>query len=348
MHQKTSLSLFDRNLKQDTTAGAAATRSGAAVSAVDLNQIVISGTNRLVVVGNRCNCRTCCTCGVRRGVETRQNLLSETVLKKFANPVLLTFTVDPKRFESPEKAHDYVKESGLIRRTMRLLDIKTWVWVLEFQKNTWPHWHLLVDLSERGRLNQDDLRRVWRLWRDKWGVGGFDISKKDRRFKNAAHAMNYITKYLIKPAKSPFPEWFLKGSRRRLCQASKEVGRLTNKRESTESGLSVDVKKRRPARTLIVRMLECGTRSVVLREKIDPVSLKSTFQYVGVIDMTPDSLVRIDKYLPAGVKVSHDVIFRYNYSKTGVCLHLPDGIPKKHIERINESIRKFKQGSRVA
>src|SRR6185369_1412740 len=116
----------------------------------------------------------------------------------FRNPALLTLTVDRSHFASPEDAHRQITEGSFIARLMRLLGVVTWFWVLEFQTKTgdgWPHWHLLIDLDDvGGRL---DLAKAWRLWRDKWGLGGLDLSTR-KSFADRQHAVLYVTKYLTK------------------------------------------------------------------------------------------------------------------------------------------------------
>src|SRR5690554_6506935 len=154
----------------------------------------------------QCRCRTCDKCGPLIGWRTRQAMLSKAHL--FRVPAMLSLTVDRKRFESPEAAHKAITEGGYVRRLMRLFGIRTWFWVLEFQTKTgegWPYWHILLDLGDcGGRL---DLTRAWHLWRDKWGLGGLDLSAP-KSFENAAHAVYYVTKYLTKMPEA-FPPWVL-------------------------------------------------------------------------------------------------------------------------------------------
>lgn len=61
---------------------------------------------------------------------------------------------------------------------MRLLGFKKWFKVLAFHNDkakngsfdsdnhNWPHWHIIVDISD---VKFIDLKRAWRLFRDKWG-----------------------------------------------------------------------------------------------------------------------------------------------------------------------------------
>lgn len=282
------------------------------------------GLKRVVLAGCKCNCRSCPECGRKRGFETRRVLMNKSNLEKFKDPILLTLTIDPKNYKSPEHAHDVVTEGGYIRRLLRLLGIDTWLWVLEFHKSGWPHWHIVADVSERGRLTKKDLRWCWHLWRDKWGLGAPDVQEK-KRFSSAAYAMNYITKYLTMPEKNLFPEWFLKGSRRRLCQASQKVGRLTECKSNTKVSLTGKEKKRKESRALIVRMNECGTRSAVLLEKIDPETFQSSFHYMGTLETSPDNLLSLNAagVLPPGISVDCQKSERWGYTTKGtVCLYI--------------------------
>lgn len=252
------------------------------------------------VMKHHCGCRTCRVCGRRRGWETRELLQRSEILGLFKAPYLLTLTIDPKKFNSPESAHDSVTNGGFVRRLLRLLGIRTWVWVLEFQKSGWPHWHILVDLSERGRLTRAELRRAWRLWRDKWGLGGLDLQER-KRFDQAEHAVNYITKYLTKPAEH-YPAWFLNGKRRRLCQASRMVGPLTRGRTRPRPEGTVR-RKRQDARTLAERMAACGTSSKVFLREVDLTTGEATCMYVGGIEASIEDLgvLGIARVIPARI-----------------------------------------------
>ncbi len=144
---------------------------------------------------------------------------------------------------------------------MRLLGVERWLWTLELQMKTgegWPHWHLVIDLPPGGI----DLTKAWRLWRDKWHLGGLDLQRKNNR--NAEHAMFYVTKYLTKYPKEGFPDWILNLDRRiRWVQACGKLGPLVSDREQTTADLAEDDEAvesvtDKPHRPLAVRMAECG------------------------------------------------------------------------------------------
>lgn len=266
-----------------------AARQGGRPAAARLDSRGNKWNREVEIVTHRCKARTCRVCGRRRGWETRQVLLEPDRLGLFVVPAMLTFTVDPKKFDSAEQAHDTITKGGFLRRLLKLLKIRAWVWVLEFHKSGWPHWHVLVDLSERGRLTPEDLRRCWRLWRDKWGLGGVDVRLK-RQFETAEHAVMYVTKYLMKPPKTGYPEWFLAGKGRRLVQASKRVGALCFK-GSEHKETQKETEKRRESRSLAVRMAECGTSCRLILREVNTETGEERVECLGELPASRGELV---------------------------------------------------------
>jgi hypothetical protein len=121
--------------------------------------------------------------------------------------MMLTLSIDQELFGSPQEAYEHVgkkrKVSELVRKLHRdgVLISKRFTVTLEFQKNGWPHWHLLV---ESRFVPKHELQ-------DAWGLGHVWFSKRD--FDDASHAVNYATKYITKTAKDQdefwFPDWVL-------------------------------------------------------------------------------------------------------------------------------------------
>ena len=232
--------------------------------------------------------------------------------KVLIDPRIFTLTVDRKRFAGPEEAYARIGEERFVARLMRLLGVKWWVAVLEFQDDTgdgWPHWHILLDLAEvGGRL---DLKKAWRLWRDSWHLGGLDLGERKRGFRSTGHAINYITKYLTKYPKAGFPQWVL--NRRRLprfVMASKAVGRLVSAEglgtagdtdeepEEGETAACESVQPRKAATECIAqRAARCGSASVVLvqREVLDRATgeLCLRHQFMGCVPGSPELLAKL-------------------------------------------------------
>lgn len=190
-----------------------------------------SGGTELVFVPERCGCRLCAECGSILGRKLRRRLHDKVGL--FKAPRMMTLSVDlkgtitGKGFSSPEEAHGYVTGGRYIPKLMARLGITVWVWVLEFQKNGNPHWHVVFDASEL-EGQEYDYDTVWRWWRDNWAIGGWKASGNRHEFKSPEHALNYITKYVVKEPDAGYPPWVWEAGKRsvRFVGASKAVGRL--------------------------------------------------------------------------------------------------------------------------
>jgi hypothetical protein len=216
----------------------------------------------------------------------------------FRKPAMLSLTVDRSRFASPEEAHRTITAGSFIPRFMRLLGLSTWLWVLEFQTKTgdgWPHWHLLVDLEDvGGRL---DLQHAWQLWRDRWHLGGLDLSSS--RFADPQHAVLYITKYLTKmPA--AFPTWvILRQKAIRFVGGCKPIGSLTGQlsraRTEPEYVEQPDLPFRQPRTLLLCRMARCEMSASVFCIDGNTETGDGEWKWMGTIPATPDDLFELSR-----------------------------------------------------
>jgi hypothetical protein len=225
----------------------------------------------------------------------RQKLLG--LLGYFPEPALFTLTVDRAKFDSPEHAHQVISGGQYVRRLLGELGVESWVWVLEFQQATgdgWPHWHILIDrtaLPDRGRIRHFlDLKKAWATWRDRWHLGGLDFAPK-RETQTAAHAVNYITKYLMKNPTAGYPGWVLeRGKRLRFVQGSKVLGPLVGNgkkaaaedlgQEDDDEDLGEEL-KRRSIRPLVERMAGCEQESNVYAVLVNHATGEQLTKYVG-------------------------------------------------------------------
>jgi hypothetical protein len=178
---------------------------------------------------------------------------------------------------------------------MRLLGVVTWFWVLEFQTKTgdgWPHWHVLVDLDDcGGRL---DLAKAWRLWRDKWGLGGLDLSTR-RSFADREHAVLYVTKYLTKMPEA-FPVWvIIREKASRVIGGCKALGSLTGQppRLQVEPDPidQMNLPFREPRTVLLFRMARCEMTANVFCVAGDCGTGEGEWKWMGTIPATVDDVV---------------------------------------------------------
>jgi hypothetical protein len=156
------------------------------------------------------------------------------VVKQWASVMMLTLTIDPKLFGSPEEAFRYVKEHRCVPRLIRrlasagFLNSKQFFAVIEWQKNGMPHFHVLVEAEF---VPHKELAKAWGRFRpksaSKWEgtyeedqlkgmapeFGHVRFSRKrshgGKQFASPEHAANYATKYLTKHPEEGYPDWVL-------------------------------------------------------------------------------------------------------------------------------------------
>lgn len=284
-------------------------------------------------------------CGNRRGWVVRQRLLARQQL--WRQPRLLTLTIDRRNFSSPVAAHREVTSKHRVVELLRALGVKLWVWVLEFQQLTgdgWPHWHILIDVADlpRGRV---DLKRAWRLWCTKWGLGSVDLGKpKFHESNDPQHAIMYISKYLTKQPEGGYPLWVMKSRRAiRFVQGCQKLGPLVDvPRERSRA--SEDPPASRARRSpLLDRMAKCKQESRVWVRRVD----KSTgedlgVQFAGQLPASPGLLRDLSAAgkLPVPISAQVDDAGRESFVARGSFRDLRQALESSdidHADRLNVS-----------
>jgi hypothetical protein len=180
---------------------------------------------------------------------------------------------------------------------MRALGVKRWLWALEFQQKTgegWPHWHLLIDLADL-KGHKLDLKRAWKFWHEKWGLGGLQLEAKNTKLTSAEHAIFYITKYLTKMPEGGFPIWVLKTHGIRFVQGCRKLGPLVArakdpKEPADDDGIERE-KKYAERRPMLDRMSECGTTSRVYAIAMEKSSGELKSRFVGTLPVSPGDMI---------------------------------------------------------
>lgn len=164
-----------------------------------------SGIRHQTILVTGCRCRSWCCPHCCMSYWARLRELVMPHLHLFRKARLLTLTIDRSKFANGEEAHRYIEEHGLIRRLIRLFKFKKAIKVLSFHPKSpdWPHWHIVVDIADCGRWV--DMRRAWRLWREQWGIGRFDLQLK-RKFPSAEAAARYAFGY-VQHQHGTIPDW---------------------------------------------------------------------------------------------------------------------------------------------
>jgi len=240
----------------------------------------------------KCRSRACSRCGVSAGIQTRVILHGKR--QQFPKPVLLTLTVDRDKFEGPGAAYDHVRTGKYVARLMGAMGIKRWVCVLQFQEKSgdgWPHWHVLLDAScfPRGWF---DYKRLWHLWNKLWGLGGLDVSKGERQAsRDVGHAINYITRYLVRSPSRGIPRWFLERSGCRMVASSRAVGALTAGRASDETDLKSREERGESGR-LVERLAECRCQCRLVCERVSSTTGEIRQRHVARLKVRAEDLRR--------------------------------------------------------
>ncbi|MBA7628218.1 hypothetical protein ES703_35694 [subsurface metagenome] len=129
---------------------------------------------------SRCHSVWCACCSKQGWAKVAARDLREFDWKKTREIVV---TIDPGRFKNGKEAYAYVMEHklipGLIRNIKRGKHVKIgkdWIWkykpveickyitFLEWHKNGFPHWHIIIETAEYGRFSQiggDMIRHYW-------------------------------------------------------------------------------------------------------------------------------------------------------------------------------------------
>lgn len=149
------------------------------------------------------------------GVSKKRKLIEAKGLPNFQNWRFITLTMSRKRFDSPLAAYlagvDHMRRfmASARKHGLWLVEAK-WCWKFEFQKDGWPHWHLLVE--RKARFTHDELSVI----RTIWGMGRTHtrrVNQKDMRY-DFKYSFKSVTQEGFgdqdaKGVDSLAPAWFL-------------------------------------------------------------------------------------------------------------------------------------------
>lgn len=129
-----------------------------------------SWQKKIEVIGRKCACGNVWCERCRKGVPAQR---MKRAMERFnwRTTRHVTTTIDPKRWESAESAFDWMMEHKAIpqfirdlRRTQGVIVTDYW-WCLEWHKNGYPHWHILIETDRVGMIHGDVLRAAWKYGR---------------------------------------------------------------------------------------------------------------------------------------------------------------------------------------
>lgn len=242
-----------------------------------------SADTKFVACNSSCKCRFCDKCALRMGLALKLQLFVALVF--FTECQMWTLTLDPKLFNSPLDAYNFVRRKRIISKLVAELykrghlHTKRYFWVLECQKNGMPHWHLVLDASYVPFAEFCD---VWnRLGKERAEGGmlggvrysmGSNHADGKKRFEGRKHAVNYLLKYVTKSPKEGWPEWVMNytGNIMRyrasngLFRVSESVQFEQGQSEATKE--VIEEYSRGPyhrKQTVKLRVAQCGKESLI-------------------------------------------------------------------------------------
>ena len=154
---------------------------GQDAKSVGISKLVFKGTKSGSLKENevylrKCRCRNvwCLKCfQQKRAKEIGERL--DRLDYRSTRHLILSFDRRPgvgKWQKGPEEGYLAVREEKAIRQMIHNLSrtkgvkVRDWVWVLEWHGDGFPHWHVFLDVTTKGRkgmIGGDDLRKYWRF-----------------------------------------------------------------------------------------------------------------------------------------------------------------------------------------
>ena len=252
---------------------------------------------RTIIAPTGCGRSACANCRSKIGHEVRNRILQrirEIPIEEgwgyglAGNPQvnlkMWTLTVDPALYRDSEDAYDSISRNKYLSRLAKAMGWKHWIAVVEWTKNGWPHWHVLV-IRNRHRI--DPIKKVKANWPPA-DVVRYSDTKPGKTWGDAAW---YITKYLCKrgDAENAAPEWVMDRSNIRLVRSSKAVGSLRMRRKPDEVGEAVvPGETEKPCRAEVANnraaIAKCGKSCTVLEEHLDQDTGRVWYSYVQTLD----------------------------------------------------------------
>ena len=219
----------------------------------------------------KCGCgrQTCEGCRVKIGAMARRSLQER--IKEIqrqhgckGDQQMWTLTVDHDDYASAEDAYDSVRTRERVGKLIRKMGWKYAITVLEWHKDGWPHWHVIVwEPKRRMYYCKHEVQKAW-------GQGNVHYSGSQGR--SAGQAICYVIQYLTDVKKHPTPDWALDRHNIRTMNTTRSWGPINAKRHRSEEiipaspstqGERADIRNNREA------IAECGNQTVVMKEYID-------------------------------------------------------------------------------
>ena len=241
-------------------------------------------SGEIIARGVRCRSHFCPECQIVEMADYRDAL--RPILRRWKRRLTLTVTVGRERFSDPVDAWRFVGEGRYLGRLMRklayrgLVDSKEWIRALEFHADQegWPHWHIGVPASFIDK----------HLCQKLWGLGNVWISS-GKKWQSSDHALNYLTKYLMKPAEG-YPAWVM-DSRLNIRRFETSRGLMPGKKRKRSEGVAVEPRRKSVVRETVEK---CKSKTQVFLKIGGKYHYVATFDVCGrCIDETGDVIGKL-------------------------------------------------------
>lgn len=224
---------------------------------------VIRSPGYRVKIGT-CGCGSvwCPKCWPRRGLKKALERLS-TFSPEYTRQVMLSVNHD--NFADGKEAFEYVTSNKLLPALVRNLrrsggvGVIDFVWFLEWHRGGWPHWHLFIEVEERGAggmIGGAILRKYWTV--GDWVTEGY--IKSSQHWKNL---LGYFSQHGYfasdKAHQTVLPDWALESTRKIRRWGSMECQRIDIEKKERRDVIPSN----RMPRVYRVILESCGKTSYV-------------------------------------------------------------------------------------
>jgi len=139
--------------------------------------------HEMVIRKCRCDSVWCPQCYKIRKVPKLYSRINDRLDWRSTRHIILT--IDRTLFDTPEKAYIHITKKKAIpqlihnlKRTKNI-EIRDYVWILEWHSDGYPHWHLFADVTKIGKMGMIHFQNIQKYWN--YG------NVKETYFKNIKH-----------------------------------------------------------------------------------------------------------------------------------------------------------------
>lgn len=253
-----------------------------------------------VIKAIACGCgrQACEACRYKIGMKKKEEMVR--TLRKLDQDYrngptwMWTLTIDPKKYggmenpDGPEIAHREVMDRQVINRIAQKVGWQYYTWVLEWQENGWPHWHVLVYEKSQRRVEHQVVEKKWGRGLVNFKASHLDpVLRRDTRRNLIEKGVMYLAGYLAKKSKNPLPDYYLDSDTTYRLIGHSHAWNQIAKRSGTErpEDCSPFDGDRGPSerRTHREAIADCGDSLVLIEEYVSEATGEILNRYLGTV-----------------------------------------------------------------